>query len=343
MEYNFRNLVFEGGGVKGIAYVGAMEELSERGILPRIRRVGGTSAGAINAVLVGLGYSQAEIKKMLWDLDFKKFMDSSWGVLRDIKRLKDDFGWYKGDFFRNWIGEVIKNKTGNANATFADVENAAQNGAPFLSMYFMVTNLSTRFSEVFSGETSPRVCVADAVRYSMSIPFFFAVKRSMRGDAYVDGGVLDNYPIKLFDRKRYLDTARNGRKTDYYGRINEEFLTEHPGRSPYIYNKETLGFRLDTKEEISLFRDQGEPVAHEIKDFFDFALAVVKTYMDAQNLGHLHSDDWQRTIYIDTLGIKTTQFDIPKRQKEALVASGRAGVQRYFAWYDAKDTRAANK
>jgi len=56
----FRNLVFEGGGVKGIAYVGAMEVLEEKGILGDVRRVGGTSAGAINAVLLAAGYSNDE-------------------------------------------------------------------------------------------------------------------------------------------------------------------------------------------------------------------------------------------------------------------------------------------
>tara|TARA_Y100000815_G_scaffold226384_1_gene214278 strand:+ start:231 stop:413 length:183 start_codon:yes stop_codon:yes gene_type:complete len=49
--YPFRNLVFEGGGVKGIAYSGALAVLEERGILPQIRRVGGASAGAINTGL----------------------------------------------------------------------------------------------------------------------------------------------------------------------------------------------------------------------------------------------------------------------------------------------------
>ncbi len=46
MTYNFRNLVFEGGGVNGIAYLGALEVLEERGILTDIERIGGTSAGA---------------------------------------------------------------------------------------------------------------------------------------------------------------------------------------------------------------------------------------------------------------------------------------------------------
>ena len=51
MTYPFKNLVFEGGGVKGIAYAGAMKVLEKKGILKNIVRVGGTSAGAINVGL----------------------------------------------------------------------------------------------------------------------------------------------------------------------------------------------------------------------------------------------------------------------------------------------------
>ncbi len=203
MTYNFRNLVFEGGGVKGIAYLGALEVLEEKGILADIERIGGTSAGAINAVILGLGFSGEETRDIIWSLDFKNFMDDSWGIGRDAARLVQQFGWYKGDYFRDWIGNLIREKTGNSESTFADIE-ALKEKKGFRSMYFMGTNLSTAFSEVFSAEHTPRMCVADAVRISMSIPLFFAARRSARGDVYVDGGVLDNYPIKLFDRKKYL-------------------------------------------------------------------------------------------------------------------------------------------
>jgi NTE family protein len=339
--YQFRNLVFEGGGVKGIAYVGAMEQLAQRQVLNQIVRVGGTSAGAINAVLMGLNYSLEETRNLLWDLNFNNFMDDSWGIVRDAERLIESFGWYKGDFFRTWIGSAIKAKTGNSESTFADLE-ATKEKKGFKSIYFMGTNLSTRFSEVFSPEHTPRMCVADAVRISMSIPLFFAAKRSMRGDIYVDGGVLDNYPVKLFDREKYLETPQGGRRTPYYDSINAGFITLDRPSSPYIFNKQTLGFRLDSKQEISCFRDQAEPVHRTIESFFDYALALIGAMTEAQQSMHLHSDDWQRTIYIDTLGVGTTQFDISDDLKKKLVQSGSDGVIAYFDWYD-KTATAANK
>jgi NTE family protein len=345
MAYHFRNLVFEGGGVKGIAYVGALQVLEEKGILPDIMRVGGTSAGAINAVLVGLDYSPADTLQILNKLNFEKLMDDDFGVIRDVERLLSEFGWYKGDFFRKWIGELIAKKTGNANVTFDQVQQQkAAKG--FRDMYFMGTNISTHFAEVFSHEHTPRTCLADAVRISMSIPLFFSSRRSPRGDVYVDGGVLDNYPVKLFDRERYLDDAniaRHGEVTKYYKKHNAGLKRKKLDISPYLYNKETLGFRLDSEREIATFRDQAEPVAEPIDDFFDYTRNLLKTLVDAQANSHLHSDDWQRTIYIDTLGVKTTEFKITDAKKKALVESGRKGTETYFKWYDDPGSSPANR
>lgn len=340
MTCHFRNLVFEGGGVKGIAYVGALQELEKRGVLTDIVRVGGTSAGAITAILVGLNYSLDETDKILRGLDFNKFMDDSWGVVRDTDRLVDEFGWYKGDYFRDWIAGIIRDKTGNSEATFNDI--AGQKAAKgFRDIYFVGTNLSTKFSEVFSAEHTPRMVVADAVRISMSIPLFFAAKRSFRGDVYVDGGVLDNYPVKLFDREKYVE--KNSTTPVYYQHHNDGLAAAGIDVSSYVFNQETLGFRLDSAKEIAVFRDHAEPDHEKVSDFFDYAKAFIGTVMDSQDSLHLHSDDWQRTIYVDSLGVKTTDFNLSDQTKQNLVNSGVAGVQKYFEWYDDPLKKPANR
>ena len=328
-DYHFRNLVFEGGGVKGVAYVGALRELRKRNILRNIERIGGTSAGAINAVLLATGHGQRETTDLLLDLEFKNFLDDSWGVVRDLRRVSRKYGWHKGDFFRHWMGERIRSKTGDADATFADLRRLGM-----LDLYLVVTNLSTGYSEVMSAEHTPDMAVADATRMSMSIPLFFTAVRNERKDVYVDGGVLRNYPVKVFDREKYVETRRLKRHavaTDYYARDNKKLARS---ACPYCYNKETLGFRLDSKEEIALFRDQQPRAAEKIDDFFGYASALLRTLMNVQDNAHLHSDDWQRTIYIDTLGIGATDFELPDKTKRRLIRSGANAVTSYFDWYD---------
>jgi NTE family protein len=332
MASPFRNLVFEGGGVKGMAYVGALEVLEERGILPGIVRVGGTSAGAITAVLLGLGHPLSDIASTLRRLDFRSFLDDSWGMVRDANRLVTEFGWYKGDFFRDWIAGLIRERTGNGDATFHDLAAAGREKG-FRELFLIGANLSTGFAEVFSAEHTPRMCIADAARISMSIPLFFAARRSVRGDVYVDGGLIDNYPVKLFDRQKYVE--RHFRIPPYYAAHNERLSAAGKTNSPYVYNMETLGFRLDSAKEIAVFRDHAEPRCCRIVDFFSFTEALLETILGIQDSQHLHSDDWQRTIYIDTLGVGIIDFGIGEEAKEALVASGRQGTAAYFdAWYN---------
>ncbi len=332
MEYPFANLVFEGGGVKGVAYVGAFRELEERKIIPQIKRVGGTSAGAINAVLLALGYTLDETRDILMRLDFNNFMDDSWGLVRDANRLFQEYGFYKGDFFKEWMGDLIREKTGNTNSTFLELQNRK-----FLDLYLVGSNLCTGYSEVFSCEHTPRMRVVDAVRISMSIPLFFASVRNLRSDVYVDGGLFNNYPVKLFDRQKYIASgkkAKHTRTTRYYKKENS---TKPRTSSPYVYNKETLGFRLDSREEIAVFRDNAEPKHREINDLLDYFSALVESILRVQENQHLHSDDWHRTIYINTLGVGTTDFDLSDSQKMNLVKEGRKAARNYLDWYEKND------
>jgi len=334
MSYCFKNLVFEGGGVKGIAYVGVMQVLEEKGILQGIQRVGGTSVGAINALLFTLGFDNNEQRKILWELNFNNFLDASW-LIPNMIRILNRYGWYKGDYFREWVNKLIEEKTGTSNTTFRDLREAKKP-----DLYIYGTNLSTHFSEVFSIEHSPDMLVADAVRISVSLPLFFTAIRNTRNDVYVDGGLLKNFPIKLFDREKYVTSEK--RKTDYYEKRNASFLKGHPKSSPYVYNKETLGFRLDSKEEIAGFR-YNEPQVENIDHFFEYIKALIKTILESQSNTHLHGDDWQRTIYIDTLGVSTTDFSLSDDMKKALEESGRNGANEYFKWFDDPANQPVNR
>jgi NTE family protein len=342
MKVQFRNLVFEGGGVKGIAYIGAMQVLEQRQILKGIKRVGGTSAGAINALLFSLGYTIREQRDILSSTDFKAFMDDSFGLIRDIRRLAKEFGWHKGEFFSNWIGELIKKKLGRETATFKALENA---GYP--ALYVTGTNLSSGYSEVFSVERDANMPLASAVRISMSIPLFFAaVRYGENNDVYVDGGCMRNYPIKLFDRERYIDMPNEDyavRRTDYYNKENALFLLDRPGRSPYVYNRQTLGMRLDTAEEIAMYRYSEKTMSKPIKNFTDYARALVSTMMHVQENQHLHSDDWQRTIYINTVDVSTTDFDLSNKKKETLIREGITGTENYFRWFEDPQEQPVNR
>ena len=208
---------------------------------------------------------------------------------------------------------------------------------------FLASNLSTHFGEVYSPEHTPRMRVVDAVRRSMSIPLFFSAVRDDREDVFVDGGVINNFPVKLFDRDKYLSNTELKRVPKYYQDENKVLLAKSPGSSPYVYNKETLGFRLDSTKEIGVFRDGQEPQHHKIENFLDYTMHLINTVFSVQDSQHLHGDDWHRTVYINSLGVGTTDFDLSASRKKDLVASGRKSAKAYLSWWsDVNDDLAIN-
>jgi NTE family protein len=186
------NLVFKGGGVLGIAYAGAIEALEKEGILSGVKRTAGTSAGAVAAVLISLGYSSNEIVKVLGNTNFKKFQDD----LNPLKLTKK-YGLYRGEKLLKWVQEIIHQKTGNKDLTFAELENQG-----YKTLKVFASDLNTTSLTEFSCDKTPNVKIAESIRASMSIPLFFDAWKfpdeQPNNHIYVDGGVLYNYPITAF-------------------------------------------------------------------------------------------------------------------------------------------------
>jgi NTE family protein len=70
---------------------------------------------------------------------------------------------------------------------------------------------------------------------------------------------------------------------------------------------------------------------------------LIKTILESQGNTHLHGDDWQRTIYVDTLGVSTTDFDLADDLKTDLEKSGRSGAEEYFKWFDDPNNQPVNR
>ena len=332
----FRNLVFEGGGVKGIAYAGAVAVLEEKEILPDIRRVAGTSAGAITATLLALGATNQRIGEIVGGTDFRELMDHSWGVLRDINRLVKKYGWYKGDKFEEWMKRHVSDLTeGRADMTFGQLAELARGGESGAyrrgckELWMVISDLSMRLPRVFSAETTPDVPIWRAVRMSMSIPLFFA-SVNYEGRVMVDGGVTWNYPVDLFDDLKYV------REGDEAASLAVDYPTTRS--ETQVYNKQTLGLRVATSDEIKVQNDRvaasGGRTAVKIKNLKGYAAAMLEFVLESANNSHLHENDWHRTVFIEADGVKFTDFNLPDSRVKELVNSGRECTEAYFKWFE---------
>ena len=315
MDYNYKNLVFEGGGVKGIAYGGALKKLESFNILPCIQRVAGTSAGAITAALMCVGYSTQEISDIIAKTNFKNFEDNTFLYVRDIIRVISKFGWNKGETFSKWLGDLIQAKTGSPDTTFAQLKEVGKK-----DLYVVCTNITQQRADILSYETTPDMSIKLAVRMSMGIPIFFASIKNDKADIIVDGGVTLNYPINIFDDVKYLSCSENGEKVEYD--LDPD----------YCFNYETLGFRVDSSTDINYAKInwQSEPI--KVNNLKKFVGALMNFLMEMANKKHLHKNDWNRTIFIDSSDVKTTDFSLSKEKVNMLLINGEKAAEAYFAW-----------
>jgi len=359
----YRNLVMEGGGIRGIAYGGALEELEKRGVLAGIRRVGGTSAGAIQAALLAVGYSPQEIIAVLNNTPVQRLNDGRLIFFGGSTRLLKQYGWYRGDQFTKYLSELVARKTQQPNLTLGQLHALRlRDSLHYRDLYTTGTNLTAQRLQVFSYETHPTMRVADAVRISMSIPLYFravlldtlghVVQRPTKGqpvEVLVDGGLLANYPIDLFDQPRYVAAAAKeitsspaanrivtpspATLSDVTNKIvTSESVTPKPAvNSPRIFNPETLGLRLDRAEQIAYDVQPGgrqQLAPYKVQDFGSYMGALYTIAIE--NLNPARPEDWARTISISTLGFNPKIKRVSDEQKQQLMDSGREGVRAFF-------------
>lgn len=302
------NLVFEGGGVFGIAYLGVLQYLWQSNIISNINRVAGTSAGAITACITCFHLPFEETKKIVDTLDYKKvpekemhpdlrkmdrnLLNEFGKVFNDfdcVYRLIKNYGWYSSEYFYSWIKKQIEAQFESSKKlppyTFADFKNSDihKDQRQFWDLYIVGTDLSYRTSKIFSFETTPNMEVAEAVRISMSIPLFFEAiqlnEDKTLKDAeriFCDGGVMWNYPINIFDS-----------------------LTFKAHNMPGV-NHQTLGARFLCKAKYYNINN----IINYVKNLY---LAQLHVQQDAFNHS---SEDMARSIEIDTGDLSAIDFNI---------------------------------
>jgi NTE family protein len=303
----YADLVFEGGGVKGIGLAGAFAALTERGFEPKC--VAGTSAGAISAALVAAGYTSKELDGILLKLPFAKFKDPDrWdraGSPGKLISLIRDKGIYEGKFFRDWIARLLDAK-GITHFRHLAYEDDHQPGGKGYRLKVIASDVTHRRMLVLPddaghlGVDPDELEIAYAVRMSMSIPIFFEPvvhENPETGEDHliVDGGMLSNFPVWLFDAE--------GREPRWptFGLM----LVEPDPKVP-------VGRRLAGEEQHGVPRGS----------LIDYLKSLATTMMAAHDRLYLENATFARTIPIPTLGIGTTEFDIAPDRVKALYDSG---------------------
>lgn len=316
------DLVLSGGGVKGIALVGAVSALVDAGYVPQ--RISGTSAGAlVGAVLAAAAQRGDLTSRQLEDLalriDYRAFLDPgpiervpvlgpAWGVL-------SGGGIYRGEALRRWVADQL---AGFGVTTFADLAIDDPQLPPEQRYRLVVTvadvtrgelvRLPWDYERVY-GLDRDEQNVADAVRASTAIPFFFHPETLTSADGttstLVDGGLLSNFPIDSLDR---TDGAKPRWPT-----FGATLLPTLPAESDQV---------IPALRPLHLL---GSPTLLE---------QVLTTILVGRDQAYLNQP-WVsvRTIRIDTREVGVLDFDITAAEKRTLYLKGlRAGEDFLTTW-----------
>jgi NTE family protein len=317
------DLVLSGGGVKGIGLVGAVVALMDGGY--RAQRVSGTSAGSIVGAIVaaasmGDQLGPEEVKELALQLDYHKFTDP--GTVERLPVLGPSLavlrgtGIYKGDYAHDWVRSQLKNL---GVGTFGDLA-IDDDSLPAEQRYKLVVTVADvttgqlvrlpwDYRRVYGLDPDEQF-VADAVRASMSIPFYFrpVTLTSSTGltSTLVDGGILSNFPIDSLDR-----TDRRPPRWPSFGVTVLPNLPE--GNDKVI-------------PALAPIRLLGPPHLLE---------SVITTVLVGRDQAYL-SQPWvsARTIRVDSTDVGFLDFGISDNEIEALYVKGYAAAQKFLSSWD---------
>lgn len=291
--------VFEGGGMRGIGMVGALTYLEANGY--EWQRVAGTSVGAVIAALIAAGYTSEEMKDILSEMDFRDFLDKS--GLQKLPLLGKALGFfiekgiYSGEYVEHWMNKLLKAK---GVRKFKDVTT---NGECRLKI--IASDITRRKILILPdhlpeyGIDPMKFSIAEAVRMSISIPFYFKPVQFTHRDGIsyiVDGAVCCNFPINIFD------------------------VEGTPPRWP------TLGFKFDSPE-ISNTR-QGKT------DSISFLFDIANTLSAEKNREWLKDENLVRTILIPTDEVEPTNFSLSRRRIVKLFKAGYKSAAKFHKSWD---------
>jgi len=296
---------------------GALAALHQRGFTHK--SVAGTSAGAITAALLAAGYTSEELDAILVKIPFAEFKDEDWldrlPVIGHITSAGADWGIYEGRFFQSWMTGLLEAKGITKFGHLVDEE--AEDPKNRYRLRVIASDVTHRRMLILPNDADhlgidpDELDIAYAVRMSMSIPIFFEPvkhKNPTTGEEHliVDGGMLSNFPVWLFDRE-----AREPRWPTF-----GLMLVEADPKVP-------IGHRLAAE-------DHGA----ERGSLLDYVKGMALTLMAAHDRLYLEKATYARTIPIPTLGVGTTEFDITPERVRALYESGRTSASDFLDQWD---------
>lgn len=188
----YENIVFSGGGLRLFSYIGVLRALEEFNLLKNIKNFAGASGGAVVAAMIAMGYEHDELYDFIRNFDYTHLKDIQ------IFGINENFGLETGLKIDRFLQQMILKKMGKRELTFLEHYEATGN-----TLTVNATHLNNNKTVYFNHMNSPDMPIHVALRMTISLPAIISAVK-WNGSVYVDGGLLENFPIKVFKPEKTL-------------------------------------------------------------------------------------------------------------------------------------------
>ncbi len=186
-----RRIVFSGGGIRVVSYLGVLQVLEEKNLLSHLRELCGVSAGALVSLLLALQYRLPVIERFCLEYDFGQIRSED---PEHALEFFEHYGIDDGTSLEKLIHKILYHKGFGPDTTFQELATSGR----VKSIRVWASDIQNLEPIEFSAQKTPDISVAFALKASMAIPLYFIPPRHpTTGNLIVDGGVFDNYPMSL--------------------------------------------------------------------------------------------------------------------------------------------------
>ncbi len=183
------SIVFSGGGIKGLNYIGVLKKFEELDLIKNIKNMAGSSIGAFFCVLINIGYTSKELEQFVSLFNLDKIRKTK------ISNFFSYLGIDKGKCLTIVLENMFVEKGFDKKITLKELYDKTH-----IKLTITASCLNEQKCYYLDYVDYPDLNVIKAIRMSVSIPFYFTPV-IYKDKLFVDGGVMDNYPIHLFDKK----------------------------------------------------------------------------------------------------------------------------------------------
>ena len=319
-------LVCCGGGAKSIACIGALKILEKKGVLNNIIRYAGTSAGAILCVLLNIGFTPDEIENSIFSQNSSTVRDPLYKIPYN---LMFNYGLYSGNKIIKYINSLFIQKGFDPNITFNQLYIKTNK-----IIVLTGTSISIRDTFYFNNFTSPDMKVIDALRISMSIPFYFtSVKYTIENKihTFVDGGLLNNFPMYYF---KICDLQ--GKYIYTYEELSISKM-EYQIQKVCLKCSKSIGVLLLSDNETNDVNDfyKGYNLISSFSDYVQELMNTILNKIEQDNfinpLTGSKANFFENVICINIPNnISTIDFNLSKEIKDKLIQNGEDATNKFF-------------